>query len=282
MLAMAAPSTARELIDHGEARLRAAGIDTPRLDAELLLAEAAGVTRSQIVAGLIDPTGSIRTYEAWLKRRVGREPLAYITGRQGFRRIVLRVDDRVLIPRPETELLVAVVKVGRPCGILDLGTGSGAVALALADELPDATITAADISPAALAVARINACETGASDRVSFVESDLLNSVDGIFDAISANLPYVATGDIAGLQPEVSAFEPRLALDGGADGLDLVRKLAATAPAQLKPSGLLALEIGEGHAAETERILQTAGFAEIERHQDLSGTERVVSGRAAR
>lgn len=282
MLAMAAPSTARELIEHGEARLRAAGIDTPRLDAELLLAEAAGTTRSQIVAGLVDPNGSIRTYEAWLKRRINREPLAYITGHQGFRRIVLRVDDRVLIPRPETELLVAVVKVDRPCGILDLATGSGAVALALADELPDATITAADISPAALEVARINASETGASERVSFIQSDLLDSVDGVFDAIAANLPYVEAGDIDGLQPEVSVFEPRLALDGGADGLDLVRRLAKAAPAQLKPGGLLALEIGAGQAAETEEILRSAGFVETERHEDLSGIERVVSGRTVR
>lgn len=282
MLAMAAPLTARELIDHGEARLRAAGIDTPRLDAELLLAEAAGTTRSQIVAGLVDPSGSIRTYEAWLKRRINREPLAYITGHQGFRRIVLRVDDRVLIPRPETELLVAVVKVDRPCGILDLATGSGAVALALADELPDATITAADISPAALEVARINACETGASERVSFIQSDLLDSVDGIFDAIAANLPYVEAGDIDGLQPEVSTFEPRLALDGGEDGLDLVRRLAATAPAKLKPGGMLALEIGDGQAIETEEILRAAGFVDTERHEDLAGIERVVSGRTSR
>lgn len=282
MHSMAAPATPRELIDHGEARLRAAGIDTPRLDAELLLAEAAGTTRSQIVAGLVDPSGSIRTYEAWLARRVNREPLAYITGRQGFRRIDLRVDDRVLIPRPETELLVAVVKVDRPCGILDLATGSGAVALALADELPDATITAADVSPGALEVARVNACEIGANDRVTFIQSDLLESIDGTFDAIAANLPYVAAGDIDGLQPEVSEFEPRLALDGGEDGLDLVRRLAATAPTHLKPGGMLAMEIGEGQAAETERILQAAGFIETERHEDLNAIERVVSGRTRR
>jgi release factor glutamine methyltransferase len=279
MLAMTAPSTARELIDHGEARLRAAGIDTPRLDAELLLAEAAGATRSQIVAGLVDPTRSITTYEAWLRRRVTREPLAYITGRQGFRRIDLSVDSRVLIPRPETELLVAVMKVGRPCGILDVATGSGAVALALADELPDATILAADISPGALEVASLNALETGASDRVTFVHSNLLNEIEGTFDAISANLPYVEAGDIDGLQPEVSMFEPRLALDGGADGLDLVRRLATTAPPHLNPGGLLALEIGEGQAIETERILKKAGFVETERHEDLNGIERVVSGR---
>ncbi|MBJ7355409.1 MAG: peptide chain release factor N(5)-glutamine methyltransferase [Thermoleophilaceae bacterium] len=277
---MAAPATARELIAAGEARLAAVGIDTPRLDAELLLAAAAGVTRSEIVAGLADPSDAIETYEAWLERRAEREPLAYITGRQGFRRIDLSVDPRVLIPRPETELLVAVVKVDRPCGILDVATGSGAVALALADELPDATISATDISPGALEVARANAQALGAA--VNFLESDLLEAVDGIFDAIAANLPYVEAEDINELQPEVSKFEPRLALDGGPDGLDLVRRLAAAAPAHLRPGGMLALEIGEGQAAETERILQAAGFVETERHEDLNGIERVVSGRTTR
>jgi release factor glutamine methyltransferase len=279
MLPIAEHSTAREMIDAGEARLTAAGVDTPRLDAELLLAGAAGTTRSQIVAGLVDPIASRRTYDAWLKRRVDREPLAYITGRQGFRRIDLCVDSRVLIPRPETELLVAVVKVDRPCGILDVATGSGAVALALADELPDATITAADISPGALEVANLNARATGASGRVTFIHSNLLDSVEGVFDAISANLPYVVAGEIDGLQPEVSKFEPRLALDGGADGLELVRRLVASAPEHLKPGGMLGLEIGEGQAIETESILKSAGFVATERHEDLNGIERVVSGR---
>lgn len=276
---MAASATARELIDEGEARLAAAGIDTPRLDAELLLAAAAGATRSEIVAGLVDPSGATGTYGVWLARRVQREPLAYITGRQGFRRIDLNVDERVLIPRPETELLVAVVKVDRPCGILDIATGSGAVALALADELPDATITATDISADALAVARANAEEIDVAQRVTFLESDLLESVDGIFDAIAANLPYVVAADIDGLQPEVSRFEPRLALDGGEDGLDLVRRLAASAQAQLKPGGMLALEVGDGQAVETQQILRSSGFVETERHEDLHGIERVVSGR---
>lgn len=276
---MAAHTTAREMIDAGEARLRGAGIDTPRLDAELLLADAVGATRSEVVAGLVDPAGARRTYDAWLTRRAKREPLAYITGRQGFRRIDLCVDRRVLIPRPETELLVAVVKVDRPCGILDIATGSGAVALALADELPDATITAADISPGALEVASVNAGVIGASKRVTFILSDLLGAIDGVFDAITANLPYVVAADIDGLQPEVSVFEPRLALDGGEDGLDLVRRLAEGAPAHLKPGGMLALEIGEGQAIETESILQTAGFVKTERHVDLNGIERVVTGR---
>ncbi len=273
--------SARSLIDAAAARLAAAGVETPRLDAELLLAAAAGVTRSEIVAGIVDPVAAEETYEAWVERREAREPLAYITGSQGFRRIELAVDTRVLIPRPETELLVAVVKTGRPCGILDVATGSGAVALALADELPDATIVASDVSPAALELARQNAEALGAGN-VSFVESDLLDAVAGTFDAIAANLPYVEAGELATLQPEVARYEPHLALDGGADGLDLVRRLAAQAPAQLAPGGLLALEIGMGQAATTAGILADAGFREIEIHKDLAEIERVVTGRTPR
>lgn len=271
--------TARALIDAGAQRLEIAGIETPRLDAELLLAAAAGASRAEIVAGLADPAGAEAKYDEWIERRAAREPLAYITGKQGFRRIELAVDARVLIPRPETELLVAVVKVDRPCGILDVATGSGAVALALADELPDATVRASDISADALALAAENAQALGAQGRVSFTQSNLLDAIDGTFDAISANLPYVLAGDIDGLQPEVARFEPRLALDGGDDGLDLVRRLAEQSPAHLRPAGMLALEIGLGQAADTEAILREQGFVNIERHADLSGIERVVSGR---
>lgn len=269
---------ARRLIDEGERRLAAAGIDTARLDAELLLADAAGASRSEVVAGIADVKPATELYQLHLARREQRVPLAYITGRQGFRRIELTVDPRVLIPRPETELLVAVVEAGRPCGILDVATGSGAVALALADELPDATITAADVSEDALALARANAHALNLDDRVSFVHSDLLAGVTGRFDAIAANLPYVESAVIDTLQPEVARHEPRLALDGGDDGLDLVRRLVAQVPSHLKPGGLLALEIGAGQAVETERILRAHGFADTDRHEDLAGIERVVSG----
>ncbi|MGH2906730.1 MAG: peptide chain release factor N(5)-glutamine methyltransferase, partial [Solirubrobacterales bacterium] len=219
-------SAASSRLRQAESQLASAGVETPRLDAELLLASAMDASRSEVVAGLApDPSPEQLTrFEAAVERRAAREPLAYIVGSQGFRRIELDVDGRVLIPRPETELLVAVVKVGRPCGILDVATGSGAVALALADELPDATIVASDVSAEALAVARANAGRLGFE--IDFVESDLLASVDGVFDAIAANLPYVARGELAGLQPEITDYEPALALDGGEDGLDLVRALA--------------------------------------------------------
>jgi release factor glutamine methyltransferase len=276
---MAGSTRARELLDDGERRLAAAGVETPRVDAELLLAAAAGATRSEIVAGLVDPEPAVEQYTAWIDRRAAREPLAYITGRQGFRRIELAVDRRVLIPRPETELLVSLAKVDRPCGILDVATGSGAVALALADELPDATIVASDISPGALELARANAAALNATDVVEFVQSDLLDAIDGVFDIITANLPYVTAAEYAGLQPEITEFEPRLALVGGDDGLDLVRRLAAAAPAHLKPGGLIALEIGEDQAIETEEILRAAGFVDTARHADLNEIERVVAGR---
>lgn len=272
---------ARGLIDQGAERLAQAGIDTPRLDAELLLAATVGAPRSRVLAGLVELTDAEHAYTAAIERREQREPLAYITGVQGFRRIELRVDPRVLIPRPETELLVAVIKRDRPCGILDVATGSGAIALALADELPDANVLATDISEAALTLARENAAALQL-DRVAFCQSDLLAAVDGRFDAIAANLPYVVAGEIDGLQPEVARFEPRLALDGGADGLDLVRRLAADVPAHLKPGGMLALEIGLGQASETARILGDAGMVEIEKHEDLTGIERVVSARTSR
>lgn len=261
------------------ARLQAAGVDSPRLDAELLLAEATGSDRTAVVAQTIEPSSEqLEQFEQLVARREAREPLAYIVGRKGFRRIELAVDPRVLIPRPETELLVAVAKVDRPCGILDVATGSGAVALALADELPDATIAAADISEDALAVARTNAERLGVAGRVSFHRSDLLDQISGTFDAIVANLPYVTTAELAELQPEIARFEPTLALAGGEDGLDLVRRLAADAPARLKPAGLLALEIGAGQAEETERILRENGFVRTEIHNDLAGHGRVVSG----
>jgi release factor glutamine methyltransferase len=273
-------SSVRAVIDDATGRLKRAGVETPRLDTELLLAHVLETTRPNLLAGLAAALTAEQTvnFEQLIARRGQREPVAYITGAKGFRRIDLQVDSRVLIPRSETELLVAVVKVGRPCGILDVGTGSGAVALALADELPDATIQAVDVSENALTVARGNAERLGVAGRVSFSQSDLLASVAGAFDAIAANLPYVASAEMTALQPEITRYEPELALDGGPDGLDLVRKLAGQAPSRLKPGGLLALEIGDDQGAATKEILNQCGFVQTEIHLDLSGRDRVVSG----
>lgn len=272
----------RSLAADAAAALAAAGVDSPRFDSELLLAHVLNVSRPELIAGqaIAVSSGERRRFGELVARRAAREPLAYITGRKGFRMIELAVDERVLIPRPETELLVEIVRAQRPLSVLDVATGSGAVALALADELPQCTVLATDVSDEALAVARANAASLGFGDRVRFARHDLLDAVDGAFDAIAANLPYVASGEIDTLQPEISDFEPRAALDGGADGLDLVRRLAVQAPSRLKPGKLIALEIGEAQGLATARILQEAGFVGAEIHQDLAGLDRVVSALA--
>lgn len=285
MSVTAQAATARELVAAAESRLAEAGVEGARFDAELLLADVLAVTRPTLVAALGEPVppSAATRFEDHIARRAAREPLAYITGVKGFRGIELTVDRRVLIPRPETELLVAVVKTDRPCEVLDVATGSGAVALALAHELPDGTVVATDISAAALEVARANAERLGLDDRVSFIRSDLLAEVEGSFDAIAANLPYVRAGEIDELQPEIG-FEPRGALDGGPDGLDFVRELARQVSERraLKAGGLFALEIGDDHGPATARILEEAGFAEVEIHRDLTDRDRVVSARVAR
>jgi release factor glutamine methyltransferase len=270
---------ARSLIDAGAAQLEQAGVETPRLDAELLLAAAVGVTRSEVLAGLADADAAAREcYEEWIARRARREPLAYITGTQGFCRIELGVDRRVLIPRPETELLVDLIAHEAPRTILDVATGSGAVALALADELPEAQIVACDVSVEALAVARANLERLG-FERVEMIESDLLESVTGRFDAIAANLPYVASDELVTLLPEITRYEPQLALAGGDDGLDLVRRLITAAPDHLEPGGTIALEIGFGQATTTLELLTQRGFEATTTHRDLAGIDRVVSAR---
>lgn len=274
----------RALVDDAEAVLAEAGVETPRRDAELLLAHVLKLKRPELIAGFASPAGAPerRRFGELVVRRAAREPLAYITGTKGFRAIELFVDRRVLVPRPETELLVEVVKAARPSRILDVATGSGAVALALADELPECDVLATDSSTGALAVAAGNASALGLDGRVRFSRHDLLNGVDGSFDAIAANLPYVVASEIDTLQPEISCFEPRAALDGGADGLDLVRRLARAAPQRLKLGGLIALEIGDTQGAAAIRILQAAGFTGAEIHQDLAGRDRVVAARTAR
>lgn len=279
-----AAGTVREALASATDALRAAGVDSPRLDSELLLAEATGRTRESLAA---DPDGAVsgaeaRAFGGFVRRRVAREPVAYILGRRGFRHIDLRTDRRVLVPRPETELLVEVALEADPASVLDVGTGSGAVALALADELPDSvSIVAVDVSADALAVAAENAAALGLADRVDL----RLGSVDAAaadgFDIVVANLPYVPEGDRASLEPEITRYEPAIALFSGPDGLDAVRDLlAALAPGGEGPStGVVALEIGEGQAPEVGELVRTAGFPRIEVRTDLAGIERVVVGR---
>ena len=255
----------------------AAGIEDPRLDAEVLLAEATGRDRASLIA---DPEAEIepaaaRVFGEMVRRRLRREPVAYILGRRGFRHLELAVDPRVLIPRPETELLVELALELQPRSLLDVGTGSGALALAIAAELPDCAVSATDTSGPALAVARDNAERLGLARRVEFHEGTLPRSA-GEFDLVVANLPYVSERDWGKLQREVTEWEPREALLAGEDGLDAVR---AVAPILAGVTCTLALEIGEGQAAAVADLLRAAGFVATESRPDLAGIERLVIGR---
>ena len=258
------------------ARLTAAGVDSPRLDAEVLLAFVLGVDRGRLVIDRDEAleAGAAERFEAAVVRRVAREPVAYITGRREFRRLSLLVDRRVLIPRPETELLVEV-GLGLPAGarVVDVGTGSGAVALALKDERPDLVVQGVDVSAGAVDVARANAVSLGLD--VAFAVGDLLDGVTGV-DAVLANLPYVAAG--ASLPPEITRYEPPGALFAGADGLDVIRRLVAAVSGPTV--GLLALEIGPEQADEVSQLLWDAGLAEVGVRDDLAGLARVVVGTA--
>jgi release factor glutamine methyltransferase len=273
-----APATVGGALAQATSRLAAAGCDTPRLDAEVLLGSVLEVDRGRLVIDRDLALGSaaVARFEALLARRGAREPVAYILGRRAFRRLELAVDRRVLIPRPETELLVEV-GLSLPSGarVVDVGTGSGAVALALKDERPDLVVRGVDVSVDAVDVARANAVATDLS--VEFAVGDLLEGLSvAAGDAVLANLPYVADG--ADLSPEIARYEPPGALFAGADGLDVVRRLVA---AVAGPSvALLALEIGPDQAVSVQQLLSGSGFAEVAVRHDLAGLERVVVGTA--
>ncbi|HEX4759978.1 MAG TPA: peptide chain release factor N(5)-glutamine methyltransferase [Thermoleophilaceae bacterium] len=272
-MAQATPvSSVRDALSAAELSLRAAGCDTPRLDAELLLAHAMGVSREQLVmdpGGGVDPGPARRAMEL-IRRRVGREPVAYILGTKGFRHIDLAVDPRVLIPRPDSELLVELaLTLTLPEGarVHDVGTGSGAIALALKHERPDLRVTASDASLGAVELARANAAALGLDVPVTEVSG----LPPGEYDALIANLPYVREDEWAGLAPEITRFEPREALVSGADGLDAIRSLVAATPA----GTLLILEHAPAQAEAVRALLRDA-----ETHRDLAGRERVTVGRA--
>jgi release factor glutamine methyltransferase len=266
----------REALDSAVVALSAAGVDTPRLDAEVMLAHVLGVDRAALVIGRDRPVEgpAVQAFQSAVRRRsVGREPVAYITGMKGFRHLDLAVDQRVLIPRPETEGLVeAALTLPPGARVADVGTGSGAVALALKDERPDLDVVATDTSAEALDVARANAVRLGLD--VAFVEADLLDGT-GDVDAVVSNPPYVEVG--APLAPEITRHEPPGALFAGADGLEVIRRLAAQASAS--PARFLALEIGAGQAAAVAAVVRAAGFADVGVERDLAGIERIVVAR---
>ena len=271
--------------------LTAVGVEGARFDAEVMLAEVTGKDRTALIVdpeAAIPPGDAARRFGEMVRRRLRREPVAYIVGRKGFCNIELAVDRRVLIPRPETELLVELALELRPRTVLDVGTGSGAIALAIAKELPGCEVTASDTSAAALEVARANAERLGLGGRVRFFEGSV-PAGEG-FELTVANLPYVAEADWPSLRPEVTEWEPREALLAGADGLDAIRSFLAdhrvrvrglsryTGQSANSVTEILALEIGQGQAEAVAELMLTAGFVGIDTRRDLAGIERLVWG----
>jgi release factor glutamine methyltransferase len=277
---VAGATPVRDALDGAITAIVAAGCDTPRLDAEVLFAHALGVSRERLLTerDLTVSGQDVRTVQDAVRRRaIEREPVAYITGVRGFRRLELTVDPRALIPRPETELLVEIALARLPHGarVLDVGTGSGAVALALADERPDLLVSGSDVSLDALELARANGARLGLN--VSWLHSDLLADAPDEFDAILSNPPYVAESERSSLAPEILRHEPAGALFAGPDGLDAIRGLIAQSGERARVR-LIALEVGAGQAGAVAELMCGAGFDSVCREPDLAGIERVVVG----
>lgn len=281
-----ATATAAELLAAGAQRLRAitaaAPDATPQLDAELLLARALSASRARLRSHPeeVPPPDAARRYLELIERRAAGEPIAYILGRKDFWTLELEVTPAVLIPRPETELLIerALALQAHPhARVADLGTGSGAIALALASARPGWQVTATDLSAAALAVARVNAVALGL-ERVQLIEGDWLECLDGSkFDLLLSNPPYIAEDDAALEQPELR-YEPRLALVAAEEGLAALRRIIRAAPAHLLPGGWLLLEHGATQAALVAGELVARGFGQVRSHRDLAGRERMTEG----
>jgi release factor glutamine methyltransferase len=264
---------------------RARGIENPRLDAELIVAFALGIDRMRVILDSARPLEGeeLDRLRELVKRRRAHEPVAYLRGEREFYGLKFRVDKRVLIPRPDTEALVDVAlartaNVSMSMRLCDLCTGSGCVAIAMARQRPTASVFATDISSDAIACARTNAERLGAYN-VAFACGDLFAPVAGRkFDVVTANPPYIATREIETLQQDIRDFEPRVALDGGEDGLDVVRRIVRDAPASLVSGGVLAIEIGSDEGAAALALFESGGFVDVRIDKDLARLDRVVSG----
>ena len=258
-------------------------IENARLQAEILLADVLNMRRLDLYLEFERPltAAEVNAYRKHVKKRLDGMPVQYITGETGFRELILNVSEAVLIPRPETEVLVQIAldrlaDLTAP-RVLDLGCGSGAIALAIAQEHPSAQITATDISPQALEVTQQNAERNKIVDRLTLLCGDLFAPIVAErFDAILSNPPYACHDEIASLAPEVRDHEPQQALDGGADGLDFYRRIAAEAPSFLTPTGFLCLEVGDTQASPVASLLKAAGFSQADAHPDLNDIPRVV------
>ncbi|HUO11341.1 MAG TPA: peptide chain release factor N(5)-glutamine methyltransferase [Caulobacteraceae bacterium] len=266
-------------------RLKAAGVESPTIDARLLLEAAGPVSRADILADPHRAMGSdaAERFESYVARRERREPVSLILGRKGFWKLMLKVGPGVLAPRPDTETILDVVLADFPpeCSftVLDLGVGSGALLLAILAERPLARGLGVDASDEALAIARDNSAMLGLEGRTALLRGDWTVGLgEASFDLVVSNPPYIPSADIAALEPEVRDHEPRLALDGGADGLDAYRRLAPEILHVLKPDGRFAVEVGAGQAEAVEDLFRNAGAQALTRHRDLGGHARVVAG----
>lgn len=274
----------------GADALEAAGVECARIDAEWLLASVLRIPRAslQLESGrLLNPAEAGR-YVARLRRRMNREPLQHVLGTAPFRHVTLRVGPDALVPRPETELLAGWAMELIPAGsasplVIDVGTGSGCIACAIAWERSSVRVIALEVSPRAVAMARANVAALGLADRVTVEVSDLFTASPAVAaDVVVANLPYLPTELIATLSPEVRRHDPRIALDGGADGLTLIRRVVAEAPARLASGAALVLETGGGEQLRTVvELMERSGWAEVQTRRDLAGVERFVAGRRA-
>jgi release factor glutamine methyltransferase len=268
-----------------KARLEAAGVEGPVIDARLLVEAASGASRVDIIT---DPHRLLTdeqalTLESLVSRREKREPVSHILGVRGFWKIMLKVTPDVLTPRPDTESLLDVllprIPVDRAVSVLDLGVGSGAILLAILSERPAARGLGVDVSAEAVAVARENAANLGLASRVALLRGDWTAGLAfESFDVVVANPPYIATGDLGDLAPEVRDHEPRLALDGGYDGLEAYRAIAPQIMRVLRPDGVFAVEIGLGQAAAVQALFQDAGAMSVSVHNDLTDRQRIVAG----
>ena len=268
-------------LDQAAEEFARAGVDTPEVDAKWLLAHVLDVSRSGLGAAPSRElsTEEERSFRSLLERRVRREPLAYVLGEWGFRRLTLALDPRALVPRPETETVVerclaVLADVVQP-RVLDVGVGSGAIALAIADEHPSAHVIGVDSSEAALALAEENRNRTGVDGRVRLVHGDLLEGVEGRFDLVVSNPPYVGADEWERLQPEIRLYEPRAALVG----TGVAEAIARDARPLLVSGGRIVLEAGDGQAAELAATIEELGYVEATITRDLTGRERVVDGR---
>ncbi|WP_448206041.1 peptide chain release factor N(5)-glutamine methyltransferase [Azospirillum sp. sgz302134] len=278
--------TLKHLRRLAESRLRGAGIDTPELDARLLVEHALDLTRGDLFTKANEPVAEADAARvmALVERRAAHEPVGRILGHREFWTLNLALNSDTLEPRPDTETVVeAVLKAvpdpAAPLRLLDLGTGTGCILLALLAELPNATGLGVDLSPNAVAAATANAVRNGLNGRARFQAGNWGEGLDEAFDVVVSNPPYIPSADIATLAPEVREHDPRRALDGGADGLDAYRAIAAQLPGLLKPGGVTALEVGQGQAQDVAGLLADAGLAVDGIFRDLGGIDRCVMGR---